>query len=154
MNADTMPIEIAIVILVELLFGLGYNALVAYWMTHRIVHVSVSVVIGVTGTLLIPAVVWFDHSFLFWEAGILLVCCFSASGVPMIVGSMRRTVKDQKKRRPIGNTAARIRDEAVMEVNTIINDVTHKAEKKELEMTDYVAFVGRLHALIGMLKSI
>lgn len=82
MNADINPLEVLIVLLIELLFGIGYNVLVAWAHEHKLMHVSLSVVIGVTGTLLIPAGFWFDHEMQFWQAGILLTSCFAASGVP------------------------------------------------------------------------
>lgn len=116
MNADIIPTEIAVVILTELLFGFGYNQLVAYWTKHNLMHVSWAVVIGVAATLLIPALFWFDTNMPFYATSLLLLACFAASGTPMIAGSMHRTVqeKETKKRRPLGNAAMRIRDEVVM----------------------------------------
>jgi len=115
MNADIIPTEIAVVILTELLFGFGYNQLVAYWTKHNLMHVSWAVVIGVAATLLIPALFWFDTNMPFYLTSLLLLACFAASGTPMIAGSMHRTVqeKENKKRRPLGNAAMRIRDEGL-----------------------------------------
>ncbi len=156
MKADGMPMEIVIVLLVEFLFGLGYNVLVAWAMKNKLMHVSLSVVIGVAGTLLIPAVVWFDHEMHFWEAGILLMMCFSASGVPMIVGSTRRTVaeKDNKTRRPWPTAAKRIRDEVVMELAIITHEIAEKAKQEKLSLADLPDIVNRLHGVMGTLKSV
>lgn len=156
MNADINPLKVAVVLLVEFLFGLGYNALVAWAHEHKLMHVSVSVVVGVSGTLLIPALVWFGNEMPFWMSGILLVGCFAASGVPMIAGSMRRTVtvKDNKKRRPLPNAAMKIRDEAVMELAMMAHEIADSAKQNELTVRDLPDFVNRLHSVIGMLKSV
>ncbi len=156
MKADIIPLEIALVLLMELLFGLGYNVLVAYWMKHNLMHVSATVVIGVAGTLLIPAASWFDREMPFWLSGILLMLCFTASGVPMIVGSMRRTVreKDNKKRRPWPNAALRVRDDVVMELSSMAHEIADRAKADELRVHDLPDYVNRLHGVIGTLKSV
>lgn len=156
MNADNFPLEIAAVLLMELLFGLGYNALVAYWLKNRLMHVSVTVAIGVGFTLLFPAVAWFWKPYPFWQTGLILLTCFAASGTPMIAGSMRRTVqeKDNKKRRPLGNAAMRIRDEAVMELSALAHDIADKSKRNTLSLQDLPDYVDRLHGLIGSLKSL
>ncbi len=156
MKADIMPMEIGLVLLMELLFGLGYNGLVAYWMKHRLMHVSATVVIGVAATLLIPAVSWFDRELHFWQSGILLLLCFVASGSPMIIGSMRRTVqeKDNKKRRPWPTAAMRVRDDVVMELSVMAHEIADKAKLGKLSVQDLPDYVNRLHGVIGMLKSV
>lgn len=150
MNADIIPTEIAMVLLFELLFGIGYNALVALWNKHKLVHVSIEVAIGVAGALLIPIVFWFDY----WEFIVILILCFVACGLPMIVGSMTRTVKDNKKRKPLPNTAAKVRDEAVMDLNTLADDIAIKAKDDQLRVQDLPYYVNVLHSVIGMLKSL
>lgn len=156
MNADIIPQEVLIVLLIEFLFGLGYNALVALAHEHKLMHVSFSVVIGVIGTLLIPAVPWFDHKMQFWQAGILLMMCFTASGIPMIVGSMKRTVneKDNKKRRPWPTAAMRVRDDVVMELSSMAYEIADQAKANELTVRDLPSLVNRLHVVIGTLKSV
>lgn len=156
MNADIIPTEIALVALIELLFGFAYNQLVAYWMMHRLMHVSWAVVIGVTGTLLIPALFWFDQALPFWLSSLLLLGCFAASGTPMIVGSMRRTVqeKDNKKRRPLGNTAMRVRDEVVMELNVLANEIAERSKANAISLNDLPDYIHRLHRQIGSLKTL
>lgn len=153
-NADTMPLEIALVLLTEFLFGLGYNAVVAFWMKNRLVHVSGTVVIGVTGTLLIAGLFWWDTTMAFWQAVALQMMCFTASGIPMIVGSMKRTVKDQKKRRPWPNAALRVRDDVVMELSTMAREIAEKAKENTLSLKDLPDYVHRLHYVIGILKSV
>lgn len=155
MNPDINPQVILIVLLVEVLFGLAYNELVAWAHQHQLMHVSVSVVFGVAGTVLIPAGTWFDDRMPFWQAGILLMLCFAASGIPMIVGSTRRSVaeKDNKKRRPWPTAALRIRDEAMMELSMMANDIAEKARAGELTVMDLPSYVNRLHSVIGMLRS-
>lgn len=156
MNPELIPTEIALVILLELLYGFGYNALVAYWSKHDLMHVSWTVVIGVAGTLLIPALVWFNTEMPFWLSSLFLLACFAASGIPMIVGSMQRTVveKDQKKRRPLGNTAMRIRDEVVMELNILANDIAERSKTNAISLHDLPDYVHRLHRQIGSLKTL
>lgn len=156
MKADLIPMEIATVALVELLYGIGYNGLVAILFKHRLLHVSVSVVIGVLGTLLIPALIWFDRSMPFWQSGLLLLVCFSASGTPMVIGSMRRTVvaKDDKKRRRLGNTAGKVRDEIVMELAAMAHEIAERSKQESIRVHDLPDIVNRIHGLIGALKSL
>lgn len=156
MKADIIPTEILLVLLAELLFGLGYNTLVAYWTKHNLMHVSFAVVIGVVVTLLLPAASWFDREMPFWLSGILLMLCFTASGLPMIVGSMRRTVreKDNKKRRPWPNEAKKIRDLVVMELSSMAHEIADRAKADELTVRDLPDYVNRLHGVIGTLKSV
>jgi hypothetical protein len=156
MNADIIPQGIALVLLIEFLFGIGYNALVSLAHSHKLVHVSVSVAVGVAGTLLIPAAAWFDREMHFWQAGLLLLACFTASGIPMIVGSMKRTVakKDSKKRHPWPTAAMRVRDEVVMELSAMEHEIAVKAKEGELTVRDLPSYVDRLHGVVGALKSV
>lgn len=152
-NAAPIPLEIVLVALVEFLFGLGYNALVVWAFRHRLMHVSLSVVIGVAVTLLIPTVVWFDHPMPFWQCGGLLLICFAASGTPMIVGSTRRTVNN-KRRRPWPNSALRAKEDAVMELSAMAHEIAGKAKANQLTLQDLPDYVNRLHGVIGILKSV
>lgn len=152
MKAET----IALVLLLEIVCGLGYNALIAWAHEHRLWHVSISVAVGVMGTLLIPSLAWFNVQMHLWQAGILLAACFTASGIPMMAGSLRRKTaeRDQKKRRPLGNAAIRIRDEAVMELSAIAHEIAEQVREDRLTIRDLPALINRLHGLIGMLKSV
>jgi hypothetical protein len=156
MNADNMPIEIIEVLLIEFLFGIGYNEFVRWAHEHKLMHVSTSVVAGVIGTLLIPAVIWFGYELKFWQAGLLLTACFTASGIPMIVGSMKRTVKekDRKKRRPWPNEAVHARDDAVMELASLAHEIAERSKENKLTLNDLPSYVHRLYQVIGTLKSV
>lgn len=156
MKADINPQVVFIVLLVEFLFGLGYNALVAWAHKHNLMHVSLSVVIGVTGTLVIPAVTWFETETPFWFSGILLMLCFTASGVPMIVGSMRRTVKQKDSKKPHAwpTKAQHAREDAVMELSAMAHEIAEKAKQSTLTVSDLPDYVNRLHIVIGTLKSV
>lgn len=155
-NADIMPTQIAVIILLELLFGFFYNGLVAFWMRNNLMHVSWTVVIGVVATLLIPALFWFGNTMPFWQSILYLIACFAASGTPMIAGSMQRTVqeKDQKKRKPWPVAASRARDEAVMELNAMATDIATSVKENDLHVQDLPDYVNRLHYVIGTLKSV
>lgn len=156
LRADVIPTEIAVIILLELLYGFGYNQLVAYWSKHNLMHVSWTVVIGVAGTLLIPALFWFDTILPFWQSSLFLLACFAASGTPMIVGSMQRTVqeKDNKKRKPWPIAASRARDDAVMELHAMAHDLAKSVKENDLHVQDLPDYVNRLHSVIGTLKSV
>jgi len=155
-NADVIPTEIAVIILPELLFGFGYNQLVAYWTKNNLMHVSWTVVIGVAATLIIPALFWFDTIMPFWQSTLYLLSCFAASGTPMIVGSMHRTVqeKDQKRRRPWPVAALRAREDAVLELTAISHDIARSVKENNLHIQDLPDYVNRLHYVIGTLKSV
>lgn len=156
MNADINPMKVVLVLMTEFVFGLGYNVLVAWAHEHRLFHVSVSVSLGVAGTLLIACAAWAISEMYFWQAGVLLVGCFVASGTPMITGSLRRTVsaKDNKKRRPLPNSAMRVRDDAVMELAAMAHEIAKQVKDDELTVRDLPDFVNRIHGVIGMLKSV
>jgi len=143
MNPPIPPAEIAAVILAEVLLGIGYNRLVAWVHLHNIWHVSVSVVIGVAATLLIPTLAWPALR----EAGLLLTACFAASGLPMIIGSTRRTVEESHKRRPWPTAAAQAQDAAVMDLNLLADQVAGKN-------IENAQVVNNLHRIIGTLKSV
>ena len=156
MNADVIPTTIAVVILIELLFGFGYNQLVAYWTKHNLMHVSWTVVVGVAGTLLVPALFLFKAIMPFWQTSLYLLACFAASGTPMIAGSMHRPgqEKDQKKRKPWPVAASRARDDAVMELSAMARDIAESVKQNNLHVQDLPDYVNRLHYVIGTLKSV
>lgn len=74
----------------------------------------------------------------------------------MIVGSMRRTVreKDHKKRRPWPTAAMRVRDDVVMELSSMAHEIADRAKANELSVRDLPDYVNRLHGVIGTLKSV
>ena len=73
------------------IFGVSYNAVVA-WLIHHGYDEGYTwalVTVGVAGTLLGIAIVNPD-------AALLALCCFSASGLPMAIGSWWRHVQARK----------------------------------------------------------
>jgi hypothetical protein len=140
------PLLIPIVILVELLFGLGFNVLVDWAHQHKIWHVSVSVSLGVAGTLIIATLGFWRFALPFWAAMLILTACFVASGLPMVIGSTRRAIKTSHQRRPLPNAAMRIRDDLVMDVNAKIEQIIAK-------QMDIAELVHVMHKWIGALKS-
>jgi hypothetical protein len=143
MNSPTSPAEIAAVILAELVFGIGFDRLVGWAHLHKLWHVSASVVIGVAATLLLPTVVWPE----LWRTSLLLAVCFTASGLPMIIGSLRRTVSESHKRRAWPTAASQARDAAVMDLTAL---ATYIADKR----IDNTQAVHRIYQVIGTLKSV
>lgn len=147
MNPPVSPAEIAAIIFAEALFGIGFNRLVEWAHLNKLWDVSISVVMGVTVTVLIPTLTWWRVTMDFWLAAALLSACFAASGTPMIIGSMRRTVEESHKRRPWPTAAAQARDNAVM-------DLTMLADQVANEQLVNAKVVHQLHQVIGTLKSV
>lgn len=144
------PLEfplVSLIVLVEFLFGIGFNSLVGWAHKNKIWHVSVSVMMGVAVTLLIPALVLTEREFYFWQASLFYLVCFIASGLPMVFGSTRRTVKESHQRRPLPNHAMQVRDDVVMELKLIIDEIVQK--KAEVAMV-----IHRLHELVGKLRGL
>lgn len=129
----------------QLLFGTLYAILVHWLAVNDYLQGSTaySVVVGDAVTLFIQWV-------FFPEAWSPLVTfgCFVFSGVPMIVTYLFRHQKrvQSHKRRPLPNNAMRVRDEAVMDVSSMINRIV----EKKAEVVDVVH---ELHQLNGKLKS-
>lgn len=84
MNSPLFPAEIAAVILAEILFGIGFNRMVNWAHTNKIWHVSISVVIGVSVSVLIPTLLWWRLCLDFWLSAVLMTVCFAASGIPVV----------------------------------------------------------------------
>lgn len=148
-NITPLPLDfplLFLVLLVEFIFGLGYNKLVEWAHQHNLWHVSVSVVFGVAGTLIIPSVALLSVCMPFWQASLIFGACFIASGIPMIAGGTQRTVKESHHRRPLPNYAMRIRDDVVMEISKMLDEVVNEGVTLAL-------VVHRWHKIIGRLKS-
>ena len=141
------PAEIAAVLLAELLFGMLFNRLVEWAHFHRLWDVSISVTMGVAVTVVIPVIAWWRITLDFWLAAILLTACFASSGTPMIIGSMQRRAAESHKRRPWPTAAAQARDDALMDLNLLAEQIASK------KVTDAQAVNG-LHKVIGILKSV
>lgn len=138
---------LSLILLVELLFGIGFNQLVDWAHQHNLWHVSVSVVFGVAGTLVIPSVAFLSVSMPFWQASLVFGACFVASGIPMIAGGTQRTVKENHHRRPLPNNAMRVRDEVVMQIKSILDKIVNGG-------VEVVKVVHDLHEIVGKLKSL
>jgi hypothetical protein len=146
-NIPHFPAEFPLITLIELLFGLGFNLIVDWSQRNNLWHVSVSVVMGVFGTILIPTLMVPNLSLFFWQTSVFYFACFSASGLPMVIGSTKRTVKENHRRRPLPNNAMRVRDEVVMDMNSHIEQIV----AKEAEVAELVHV---MHQWIGKLKSL
>jgi hypothetical protein len=148
------PVEIGLILLTELVFGLGFNPLADWAQRNKIWHVSISVCIGVGITVTIPILAWCPASLTFWQAWILMMGCFAASGVPMIVGSTRRSVALSHKRHPLPTSAMKVRDDAVMDLNMLATEISEQVKRNQLSVRDLPEIVNRIHGIIGALKSV
>lgn len=72
------------------MFGIAYNALVGWIGERKEGYTSLLVVGGVLITLLGAAIVS-------WQAALWIVLCFSASGIPMIIGDILRYIHKREK---------------------------------------------------------
>jgi hypothetical protein len=113
---------------------------------HKLWHVSISVCIGVAFTILIAGLGLWKYQMEFWRVCAMLTACFMASGTPMVAGSTRATVKESHQRRPLPNSAMRIRDDVVMELSASVNKVVDDGMDKAM-------LVHTMHQCIGKLKS-
>lgn len=148
-NITPLPLDfplIFLVLLVEFIFGLGFNKIVEWAHRHNLWHVSVSVIFGVAGTLIIPSVALLSVCMPFWQASLIFGACFIASGIPMIAGGTQRTVKENHHRRPLPNHAMRVRDDAVMQIKAILDKIVNGG-------VEVVKVVHDLHEIAGKLKS-
>lgn len=152
MISDIFPM-MYLVVLIELVFGIGFDQLVKWAHEHNVWHVAVSVAIGVLVTLLIFFGFFFDRALPGWLFGMCLLVCFVFSGMPMAAGSINRDVKDRKKKRPLGNAAARVRDFLKMDMQTLADDLAVKAKKNELTFADLADIVNKLHGFIRLLNT-
>lgn len=129
----------------QTLFGVVYAMLIHWLAVNEYLQGSTaySVVVGDAVTLLIQWI-FFPHS---WEP-LVTFGSFVFSGTPMIVSYLFRHQQrvQSHKRRPLPNNAMRIRDEAVMDISSMINRIV----EKKAEVVDVVH---ELHQLNGKLKS-
>lgn len=148
-NNAALPLDmplLSLIVLGELLLGIGFNQLVGWAHRHNLWHVSVSVIFGVAGTLVIQSVALRQIEVPFWQASLIFLVCFTASGIPMVSGSTQRTVKESHHRRPLPNNAMRVRDDVVMEVKSILDKIVNGG-------VEVVKVVHDLHEIVGKLKS-
>lgn len=83
---------ISAVFLGLILFGIGYNALIAWAERQGYTEgfMSLIVALGVVGTLGGMAILNF-------KGALIALCCFAASGSPMIIGSIARYLTSRKQ---------------------------------------------------------
>jgi len=136
--------EIAILVLGEFLFGVFYNWLVDLAHKAKIYDplVAVSVALGVAVSVVIPTGLFWKDTLAAWQWSIVMLISFIGSGSPMIYGSLRRMSKQNHKRMRITGTAARIRDEAIMDLKLVV------------ERIDDADCVRDVYQVIGALKNI
>lgn len=128
------------------LFGWGFNAAVAWVNRRRLFPVSFSVAIGSAVTLLAPMLFFLNYELAFWQSSLIYFLSFTASGIPMIFGNVQRQTNSHKARR-LGNHAAKVRDDVVMDLDAAISKIV----RKEAEVVEVVHM---LHKVIGSLKSL
>jgi len=154
MNPHFPPIlEIAAVFMAELLFGFGYNTWVAWAQEKGLWHVSTSVIVGVVGTFSIYTGAWWNNQFSGWQATLLLLGCFSFSGVPMVIGSMHRSAESHK-RRPWPTSARHAREDALFELHGLAGQIETAANKNEITPGFLPTITNRIYYVIGTLKSV
>lgn len=146
MNADLNPTYISI-FLGELVFGWAYNSLIDLLSRKKALdpYISYAVALGVAVTVAIPTLV-----FGLFDWALLMLGSFICSGIPMIIGSMRRNYETtkaarQKKRKTISGAAARTRDDVVMGLVLMADQVANNE-------ADAAKLVHELHQNIGILK--
>lgn len=131
----------------QTLFGVTY-ALLIHWLAVNSYLKGQTAYSVVVGDAMILFIQWlfFPHS---WEP-LVTFGSFVFSGLPMIVSYLvrhqQRVQSQSHKRRPLPNNAMRVRDEAVMDISSMINRIV----EKKAEVVDVVH---ELHQLNGKLKS-
>jgi hypothetical protein len=131
-------LEILVIVLGELLFGMGYNR---FFEWARI-PAAYAVVFGVAATIGLPLVFWWDAGLWGWQWALLALASFAGSGAPMVWGFIHRRNANSHQARAWPNKAARVRDEVIMELAAIG------------QRTEDAGLVRKCHELIGMLRSV
>src|SRR5690554_1398126 len=96
------PLLFAVILAALLMFGLWFNSYVERRVESADGEQPFTWVWVVTGTL----VTLIGLAIINWQAALLALICFTASGVPMIVGSINRHERRQEKRRRLMHLAA------------------------------------------------
>jgi hypothetical protein len=150
--------ELALLFVTELLFGVSYNGAVQYFETkHGNLFrflVSWSVVFGTAGTLIIRFLFLFGTNLAEWQSLLINLMCFTGSGLPMIVGSMRRNVKPSHKAKKIPPTARRIVEDVTSEMICAAKDVNERAQAGEVKAAMLIDIVHKLHSWTGTLRAL
>ena len=72
------------------MFGWAFNALVDYLKDRSDGYLAMLVVAGVGITLIGAAIIS-------WQAAVLVLVCFAASGIPMIIGEISRSIRMRER---------------------------------------------------------
>lgn len=106
------------------------------------VYTAIYVVGGVLATLGGMAVIS-------WKAAVLGLAAFAASGLPMVIGDMRRGVREQarqeqdKRRKRLPYAEKGLVDQALMEASEAERALGELVSKKELGMVDLMRLAAR-----------
>ena len=137
----------------QLVFGLLYAILIHWISTKGYLKGSTawSVVIGDGATLMIQ---W-----LFIREGwspLVTFGSFAFSGSPMVISYLVRHQQrlESHKRRPWPTQAVRVRDDAVMEITSLADEIARKTKEDAVRVQDLPDLVNRLHLLKSLLKSV
>ncbi|MCK4826166.1 hypothetical protein KA005_61045 [bacterium] len=71
-------------------FGCAFNAFVDFLRDRSDGYLSMLVAVGVGITLIGVAIIS-------WQAAVLVLVCFTASGIPMIIGEIARSISKREK---------------------------------------------------------
>ena len=114
---ETFPVDwrlIGSVMFGLFMFGLSYNFFVGSLEERKNGYLAMLVAAGVGMTLIGVAIVS-------WQAAVLVLACFAASGMPMIVGEISRSIQLREKalrmQRLIAEADAECIDKIVNEIN-------------------------------------
>jgi hypothetical protein len=139
-NPSTLMAVAGAVVLVLALFSWLYNGLMNRRKGEN-VYTAIYVVGGVTVTL-------FGAALISWKAALLVLVCFMASGVPMIIGDMVRSTKRQRtdnhkpKRLPYrANGLIKDAFDLLFDAN---HSLTELVERKPLSMEEMMRLVARI----------
>lgn len=130
--------EILVIVLVELIFGIGYNR---FFEWARI-PAAYAVVFGVAATIGLPMVFWWDANLWGWQWTLVMLASFSGSGAPMVWGFIHRKNANSHKAREWPNRARQARDAALMDLKMLAG----RLEKGE--------DVNKVYEIIGILRSV
>lgn len=142
-------------LLAELLFGLLYAAVVHWLSTQHYFPggTAGSVIVGDAATLFIQ---WlFVRAS--WDPSVTFAC-FACSGAPMALTYWfrhhQRVEKAKHCRRPWPTAALRVRDDAVMDITRMIQEIEIAAKKEMVTAGFLIGVVNELHAVKKTLTSV
>lgn len=98
------------------MFGIAFNYFVDHLNGLKDGYLSLLVVAGVGITLIGVAIIS-------WQAAVLVLACFAASGIPMIIGEIARNIQMREKALRIQRLIA---EADVEKINEIANQLEEK----------------------------